>query len=940
MSLTINTFSISCVPMADSSHSLSALQKDPNEVILIDGSGYIFRAYHAIPRLSNASGFPTNALFGFSRMLLKLLSSITSNRIVLVFDASRKTFRNEIFGGYKAHRDECPEDLVPQLPLFRQIGEALGVLTVDRLGFEADDILATLAERFSSASIPCVVVSGDKDLLQLVTDRVVVWDPMKDRFFDKEAVKEHLGVAPEFIADYLGLVGDTSDNIPGVSGVGPKTAASLIASYGGVEDILSALDNIERDSGLRGRAKIVETLRADPEVLRMSKRLAEVCRTVPTMTSFRGEVSIVDSDIAELLAQCERRPIDDAELTKLSEQLEFQSLFSEHVAPTAPRDDASRYERYHTVWKDKFSEWVVELAAQPIVAIDLETTSLDPLEAKIVGVSFCWNDEEGWYVPLGHLEEVEQQVSWSDFIAAVQPIFSSTEIKKTGHNLKFDIEVMMAQGIELEGVVCDSMIASYILNPDKRAHGLDVVSREELSIEPISFEEVVTKKGLYNFNQVSIAEATRYAAEDAHLSWKLTNRFLPRIAEEKLEEVFTEIEIPLIPILAAMELRGIALDCKILRELSRECGEQIAAREKAAIDIVGRPFNLNSPKQLSEILFEELQLSTKGLKKTKTGISTDASVLEKLKDAHPLPALLLEHRTLAKLKSTYLDVLPGLVSPITGRLHTKFNQTGTGTGRLSSSEPNLQNIPIQTELGRKIRSAFVAPAGRLLIAADYSQIELRLLAHMSEDAELIRVFKEDLDIHAQTARNILGLRDEDPLPSDARRVGKTINFGVIYGMGPFALSQQLGITMADAQRYITAYFNRFPRVKSFFAELEEAAKRDGFVRTLSGRKRLIADLDSTGRGQGFLARAAINAPLQGSAADLIKKAMIRVDERLRREGLSAFIVLQIHDELVLECEAEQVSVVMELVREEMEQTMELLVPLKVDIGSGNNWLEI
>lgn len=926
--------------MSDSSLSLSAIQKDPNEVILIDGSGYIFRAYHAIPRLTTSSGFPTNALFGFSRMLLKLLASVTSKRIVLVFDASRKTFRSDLFAGYKAHREACPEDLVPQLPLFRQIGEALGVLTVDRLGYEADDILATLAERFSAAGVPCVVVSGDKDLLQLVTEQVVVWDPMRDRFFDSSAVKEHLGVPPELVADYLGLVGDTSDNISGVSGIGPKTAAALITGYGGVEEILESLEAISRDSTVRGRAKIVEALRSDPEVLRLSKRLAQVCRTVPTMTSLRGEVSIEGSPISELLAQCERRPLHAPELHTLGEQLEFQSLFSELSVAPASVDDGSRYARYQTVWGDQFSDWVTELAKQQRVAIDLETTSLDPLEASIVGASFCWNDEEAWYVPLAHREEGINQVSWANFVAGVGPILSAESIRKTGHNLKYDIEVLLSQGLELQGVFCDSMIASYVLNPDKRSHGLDSVSREELGIEPISFTDVVTGKGLTTFDQVTVAEATRYAAEDAHLSWQLTKRLLPRIEEEKLEEVFSEIEIPLVPILAAMELRGIALDCDILRELSRECGEQIAECERKALAIVGHPFNLNSPKQLSEILFQELNLPTKGLKKTKTGISTDASVLEKLRDIHPLPGLLLEHRTLAKLKSTYLDVLPGLVSPITGRLHTKFNQTGTGTGRLSSSEPNLQNIPIQTELGRQIRAAFVAPAGRVLISADYSQIELRLLAHMSDDPELIRVFQEDLDIHAQTARNILGLAEGTPLPDDARRVGKTINFGVIYGMGPFALSQQLGISMAEAQRYITSYFNRFPGVKILFAELEEAAKRDGFVRTLTGRKRVIADLDATGRGQGFLARAAINAPLQGSAADLIKKAMIRVDERLRREQTTSCIVLQIHDELLLEAGADEAQKVAAIVREEMEGAMQLRVPLKVELGCGKNWLEV
>lgn len=926
--------------MSDARPSLAALQNDPDEVILIDGSGYIFRAYHAIPRLSTSSGFPTNALYGFSRMLVKLLSTVKSSRIVLVFDAARQTFRNDIFPAYKAHRDECPEDLVPQLPLFRQIGDALGVLTVDQRGFEADDILGTLAARFSGKGIPCLVVSGDKDLLQLVTDRVSVWDPMKDRFFDARAVEEHMGVPPHLIADYLGLVGDASDNIPGVSGIGPKTAASLITAYGGVEQILGSLDEIAKDTSIRGRAKIVEALRADPEVLRMSKRLAEVCRTVPEMTAPHGEIPISALSVEELVERCRRSPVKTAELTTLAEQLDFESLFSEQVEVKTQRGNGDRYQHYRTVWADEVEGWFERLSQQSIVAFDLETTSLDPLDAKVVGASFCWSDTEAWYLPIAHREADRRQVSWEQFCHLIGPLLASEKVKKTGHNLKFDYEVLSAVGLPLAGISFDSMLASYVLNPDKRAHGLDVVSREELGITPIAYEQVVGDAKTRSFDQVAVDAATTYAAEDAHVAWLLRERFIPRIEREELREVFDEIEMPLVPILGKMELRGIELDGALLETLSARCAEELAELEKQAVALVGHDFNLNSPKQLGEILFTELQLPTRGLKKTKTGISTDASVLEKLKGEHPLPGLLLEHRTLAKLKSTYLDVLPGMVSPLSGRLHTKFNQTGTGTGRLSSSEPNLQNIPIQTELGRMIRSAFVAKREHVLISADYSQIELRILAHMSEDEELIRVFERDLDIHAQTARNILGIGPDEPLPKDARRLGKTINFGVIYGMGPFALSQELGISMAEAQRYITAYFSRFPGVKRLFAELEEAAKRDGFVRTISGRKRLIADLDSSGRGQGFLARAAINAPLQGSAADLIKRAMIRVDRRLEGGALGAALVLQIHDELLVECPADRASEVAAVVREEMEQAMELRVPLKVDVGCGKNWLEV
>jgi DNA polymerase-1 len=919
--------------------SRQALQ-DKECVFLIDGSGYIFRAFHAVAPLSTSTGFPTNALFGFTRMVLKLLKTVQTSRVVAVFDAGRETFRTKLFPAYKANRGACPEPLIPQLPLFRTITEALGCLTVELPDYEADDVIGTLAGRLSAKGVPVVVVSGDKDLLQLVGGSVIVWDPMKDRWFDEAAVVEHVGVPAAQMVEYLGLVGDTSDNIPGVDGVGPKTAVQLLQKFHSVAGVLANVEVLEGDKSIRGRTKLAEVLRRDPEIVRLSRQLAEVCTTAPVQLVRDGSSVVVqEMSIQDLLAACERKPVDTKKLEALSAQLEFDEIFDPVISSAKKPARAAVCREYQTVWEDQFGAWVDELRRQSVIAIDVESTSLDPREAEIVGVSFCWDDVKAWYVPVGHLEVGEQlQVSWDLFASAVGPMLADPQVGKVGHNLKYDFEVLLSHGIEVQGIVFDTMIASYLLQPDRRSHAMDNIAPDELGITPISYEDVTA--GLASFANVDVVAATNYSAEDAHVAWLLRKQFAAKIIESKLEYPFYQIEMPLVPILGKIEQRGVRIDTAWLGHLSKECEIQLSRVREQIVQAAGREFNFNSPKQLAEVLFGELGLSTKGLKKTKTGVSTDASVLEKLRHVHPLPGFILEHRTLVKLKGTYIDVLPTLVSQKTGRLHTKFNQAVTGTGRLSSSDPNLQNIPVQTELGRLIRRAFIPREGTLLLSADYSQIELRLLAHMSEDPVMISAFRSGADIHEQTAREIFHLSAGESVSKEQRRVGKTINFGVVYGMGPYALSEDLGISFDEAQRYISSYFERYSMVKKFFAALEAEASATGAVRTMFGRHRVIAELDSTGRGRGFLSRAAVNAPIQGSAADIIKLAMIRLEDAAAELPYKLEMVLQIHDELLFECAADQVDAGRAVVASAMEGVYPLLVPLKVDIGVGTSWLDL
>jgi len=909
------------------------MQNPHDTIYLIDGSGYIFRAFYAIQRLSTKGGFPTNALYGFLKMILKTISVANSSKIAIIFDAGKKTFRNDLYPEYKANRTECPPELVEQMPYFRELSKALGLTVLECPGYEADDIIATLTAKLSHQSHPVVIVSGDKDLMQLVTEKVLIWDTMKDKRYGPADVAEKFGVGPGLVTEILALTGDSSDNVPGVDGVGPKTATQLVQKYGAVEAIIAAAEKIAEDSEIRNRKKIAENITSNVETLRLARRLVEVDCDVP-LEKVAPEMTTLD----ELLT---KKEMDAAHLSELFERFEFQSLFKEFSSVlAAPKNtEALSTFEYKTVLASDFPAWVEEFQQQSSFAFDLETTSLDIHAATIVGISICWDDKKSFYIPVGH-KGASDQVSWGDFVGACKKHFENPKVEKCGQNAKYDISILKVNGISVAGLTFDSMVAAYLLNPDSRNFNLTALANDFLHLPVMEYTDVTDGKS--DFSEVALDVATRYACQDAHYAWLLKGELLPKIETGGLTRVFSELEVPLIPVLADMERLGIRVDAEKLQTMSAEFETQLKDLESRIYKLADCEFNINSPKQLADLFFNKLGISTKGVKKTKTGFSTDSSVLEKLAETHELPAVILEYRSLHKLKSTYTDALFEYISPKTGRVHTRLNQTITGTGRLSSSDPNLQNIPIQSKEGARIRSAFIPEEGSFFISADYSQIELRLLAHLSGDENLIAAFKEGRDIHSSTAREIMGLSAHEDVPDDLRRVGKTINFGIVYGMGAFRLGKELGIPVNQASQYITNYFKRYPKVKEYFAKLEETALSNGEVQTIYGRKRVISSIDTSGRDQGFAMRAAINAPLQGSAADIIKLAMIKVNQALATSFPGAHLILQIHDELLVEApdrgEARNKELV-EAIRGAMESVMKLSVPLKVDASFGRNWQE-
>jgi DNA polymerase-1 len=908
-----------------------------DKVYLIDGSGYIFRAYYGVAPLTTREGFPTNALFGFLRMIIKLLATADSDKVVMVFDAGKETFRTEMYPEYKANRDECPEDLLQQMPYFRDFSRALGLPVFEQIGVEADDIIGTLVKRFHGTGIETVIVSGDKDLMQLVDDSVTIWDTMRDRRFGPKEVEEKMGVPPEKIIELLGLMGDSSDNIPGIRGVGPKTAVKLLELFGSIDKVIESTDEIRETKAVRGRLKIADAIEEDTELLRLSRRLVEIKTDVEVLlTHENSEIELGAIGDDALLPALQRQDPDAEMLADLAERFEFHSLLKEfQVTQASSQVDYDKL--YKVVDKDSFDTWLTKLNEQDEVAFDLEATSLDTLSADIVGFAFSWSTEEGWYIPVGHAASSFSQVSLEDALKALTPWFQDVSKRKVGQNLKYDTSLLARYDVEVAGVYFDTMLASYVLNPERSSHSLNALSKEFLGRAPLEYGAVT--EGLSSFAEVPVEQATHYAAEDAHLTWLLYCELKPELEKAELLEVFDDIEVPLVSVLARMERAGIAIDTDLLAKMSKELEGRLEETKIKVFELAGEEFNPNSPKQLSTILFDKLGISTQGVKKTKTGYSTDSSVLERLRHEHELPDQILIHRGLAKLKNTYVDVLPEQVSEVSGRLHTSFNQTVTATGRLSSSDPNLQNIPIQSEDGRKVRKAFVSKPGSKLISADYSQIELRLLAHMSDDVAMIQAFDDERDIHSETAKEIMGLNIFEEVTPELRRIGKTINFGVVYGMSGFRLARDLGIPVSEGNRYIKEYFNRYSGVREYFKELEQRADSDGYVSTLFGRRRYIPASGGSSRDQGFRRRIAINAPIQGSAADLIKLAMINIDKRIQKESLPLRMLLQIHDELVFECDEGAVDECCDFVKSEMEQVISLKVPLKVDMDSGVNWYE-
>lgn len=885
------------------------------ELYLIDGSAYIYRAYHAIRPLSTSRGLPTHAVFGFLSILRRLLRERSPEYLAVAFDTRGPVFRHRLYDRYKANRPPMPEDLAVQIPYIRESVAAHRILVLEHDDQEADDLIASVTARMTGQGRRVVVVSGDKDLLQLVSADVTLWDPMNDRVMDEAAVAEKYGLPPGQLLDYFALTGDSSDNIPGVPGIGPKSAQKLIGAYHTLENLYQAAPEMKP-------GKAVRQLLDHREQAFLSRDLVRLNHS------------------AEVPAEIERFRVQEPDIDRLRTlyaELEFHSLLKEDLP--APRIDTSRF---HLVGDAAgLARLAKRLEGIDLVAVDTETDSLDTLSAHLVGVSLCVGDGEAWYLPCGHRDAQGAlqpgQLRLDDLVRTLRPVLTDGRSTKIGHNLKFDLAVLAAPhngGLELAGPLYDTMVGAWLIDPDRRSYKLDDLCKE-LGLRMTGFAEVTAgDKAADAFARVGLEAAGDYSCEDVYGALQLYRQQVEQLAATGLDRLLAEVEGPLIPVLVAMETAGILVDSDQLDSLSIEFGQRLQTFEEEIFRVAGEPFNINSPRQLGEILFEKLQLP-RG-RKTKTGWSTDVQVLESLSLTHELPALVLQYRNLAKLKSTYVDRLASLRNPHTGRVHTSFNQCGTATGRLSSSNPNLQNIPIRTEEGRRIRSTFIAAEGCTLLAADYSQIDLRVLAHYSEDRELTAAFHAGQDIHRRTAAEIFFVSPE-LVTAEMRRVAKTINFGIIYGMSSFGLSTQLHISRKEAQTFIDRYLAHFSGIKEFMESVVGQARTDGFVTTLLGRRRYLADINSTNRVRREMAeRTAINTPIQGTAADIIKLAMLRVHLELRARGLQARMLLQIHDELVFEVPLAELETVSGLVRMHMEAAMALRVPLVANLQHGQS----
>ncbi|MCH2605296.1 MAG: DNA polymerase I [Nitrospinales bacterium] len=885
---------------------------------IIDGSSYIFRAYFGIRQfLSTSKGFPTNALYGFINMLQKVVKDEKPDYLCVAFDSKEKTFRHDIYPDYKANRDAPPEDLAKQFPYFEPLVDAFNISSIRIPGYEADDIIGTLALKGSKAGFRVVIVSGDKDMMQLVGPKVQMLDTMKNKRIGVDEVKEKFGVPPEKVIEVMGLMGDSSDHIPGVKGVGPKTATELIQKYGSIKELYKCIDEIEKK-------KLKEKLVQDKERALLSRKLVTID------TAMKLECSLDDLKV---------RPSKHEDLRKLFSEFEFSSMLAGLEGGSEETSETTRplKKNYETVLTETaFNKWIKKLKKNKIFALDLETTSLRPVQARAVGISFSFNTGEACYIPLAHSYlGVPDQLGVDWVFDKLKPILEDPEIKKVGQNIKYDFIVLKNEGVQLQGIAFDTMLASYLLNPSSRAHNMDALALEYLGHTTIKYKDVVgTASKEIGFDQVQIDRATEYAAEDADITWRLYEKLSGLLKGDDLK-IFEKLELPLLEVLGDMELQGMALDKPHLQKLSQRIHLLLTEQEKEIYELAGEQFNINSPKQLSVILFEKLELPV--IKKTKTGYSTDVSVLEELSAEHELPEVILLYRQLAKLKSTYVDALQEEIFGKTVRVHTSFNQSVAATGRLSSSNPNLQNIPIRTEMGREIRKSFIAEENNKILSADYSQVELRVLAHMSEDESLIDAFINGEDIHTRTAVEIFGTTAER-LDAQARRMAKAVNFGIVYGLSAFGLSRQLKIFPKEAKKFIDKYFELYKNVKIYMERTVEDARDIGYTLTLMNRKRYLPDLNSKNRQAREAAeRIAINSPVQGSAADLIKLAMINLDREIAQKKLNSRMILQVHDELVFECPSEEEEEMRALVKKEMEEVMPLKVPLVVDIGWGDNW---
>ena len=889
------------------------MSDQPQRLFLIDGSSYIYRAYFAIRHLSNSQGMATNAIFGFTNMLLKVIRELKPDQLAVIFDSKGPTFRKEIYPDYKANRAAMPEDLVPQIPYIKRIVQAFNLPGIEMPGYEADDIIATLAKKFSAEGMEVTVVTGDKDLMQIVDDHIQLLDTMKDKVYGPAEVAERFGGADK-VVEVQALSGDSSDNIPGVPGIGEKTAKMLIDEFGDVETLLANLDQ------LKGKRR--ENLENYADLARLSKKLVTLV----------DNLDLEVDDHAFTLAEPDREA-----LTELFKECEFYKLLQEFSVDTKNRAESAGYRVVLT--ESDLDELVAALEQSERFAFDTETTSLDAMRADLVGLSFAVTAGEAWYVPVGHhYLGMPEQLPLDRVLEAVRPLLASPRQLKIGQNLKYDILVLARAGVEVSGPIYDTMLASYLANPATRSHGMDNLAAELLNYHTISYSEVAgSGKKQIGFEEVEVEKATTYAAEDADITLRLYEKLVPMVTEQHQDGLLNDVEMPLLQILAGMERAGIRINPEFLGGLSADMEKKLAVLEAEIHQLAGGPFNIGSPKQLGEVLFEKLGLP-KG-KKTKTGWSTDVEVLNKLAEEHEIAAKILDYRSLMKLKGTYTDALPKLIHPETGRIHTSFNQAVTATGRLSSSDPNLQNIPIRTEEGRRIREGFIPSDGCVLLSADYSQVELRILAHMADEPALKEAFARGEDIHRSTASEVLGLFPE-MVTDEQRRAAKAINFGVVYGISAFGLAKQLGINRREAQQFIDTYFERYPGIRTFMDACIAEAREKMYVTTLLGRRCAIPEINSkNGAVRGYAERNAINYPVQGSAADIIKLAMVKIAARLAEEGLKTQMLLQVHDELVFDVPQAELEKVSALVKSEMQGAVDLSVPLLVEVGSGRNWRE-
>lgn len=900
-------------------------------LLLVDGSSYLYRAFHALPDLRNRHNEPTGAIHGVLNMLRRLHKDYHADYSACVFDAKGKTFRDELYPDYKAHRPSMPPDLAAQIEPLHACIRAMGwpMLIVD--GVEADDVIGTLAKQAATVDMRCIISTGDKDIAQLVNDKVMLINTMSNEVLDEAGVSAKFGVPPQRMLDYLMLVGDASDNVPGVEKVGPKTAVKWLTHYGSLDNVVAHADEIK---GIVG-----DNLRNTLDWFDTARQLIMIKCDVDLPIKIT-DLAPQPQDTAQLIHWYEKLDMK-ASLRELRQQMESDQPGNERVTAAGARESAGSApsQNYQTILTEaELADWLERIDTAQLVSIDSETTSLNPMQAKLVGISFCIESQRAAYLPLNHnYPGVPTQLTLATVLNRMKPWLENAAKPKLGQNLKYDKHVFANHGIQLNGIVHDTMLQSYVLE-SHQPHNMDSLALRHLDIKTISYDEV-TGKGVnrIGFDEVDIDVATRYAAEDADITLQLHQVLYPRIeCDERLNRIYREIEMPVLEVLFQIERNGVLLDYALLHKQSHELGEKLRTLEQHAFEIAGQSFNLNSPKQIQEILFNQLKLPV--IKKTPTGVpSTDEEVLQQLALDYPLPKLLLDYRGLAKLKSTYTDKLPLMMNPETGRVHTNYAQAVAVTGRLASSDPNLQNIPVRTAEGRRIREAFIAPPQHRIVSADYSQIELRIMAHLSQDAGLLKAFAAGEDIHRATAAEVFGV-PLDQVDQEQRRYAKVINFGLIYGMSEFGLASQLGIERSAARAYIERYFARYPGVERYMQETREKARKLGYVETVSGRRLWLPEINHTNgnRRQGA-ERAAINAPMQGTAADIIKLAMIAVQNWLEKEKLRSKLIMQVHDELVLEVPDAEIDIVQSALPGYMCNVMKLDVPLIADVGVGDNW---